>query len=219
MVETIVTIDPKVNSQILLDGAQEVLGLETVKIVIERFSPRQSPARADGSPSKTDVASSKIDGGCGFSSFDSSEFCGALKEIYGAPGGRGLAMRIGRATFRSLLKYYGDQAGFRSMEYRLLPSPRRVQNGLQALALLLAEQTASDIVVSEDDTSWIWRVQPSSACGENKAADQDCYLTAGLLQEFTTWAGGGRFYRVVETECRESGGSACLYRIEKKPLD
>jgi predicted hydrocarbon binding protein len=59
-------------------------------------------------------------------------------------------------------------------------------------------------------------VLPGGACADG---NQECYLIAGLLQEFTTWADGGRFYRIMETECRGNGSQACLYRIEKKPLD
>ncbi len=187
MVENALSANSKVTAQILLDAAQEILGKETLHSVIERVSQRGQSALAAG------------------------PFLRALEEIYGAPGGRGLALRIGRATFRYGLKYFGEKAGFHTTEFRLLPAPRRLKNGLQTLARLVAEESGGRISVSDGEDYWLWRMDTSSS--------QNCFLIAGLLQEFTTWAGAGRFYRVVETECRASGCPACVYRIEKKPLD
>jgi hypothetical protein len=42
-----------------------------------------------------------------------------------------------------------------------------------------------------------------------------CHFNVGMLQEFLTWAGGGKIYHVLETECIAQGGSACTIRIEK----
>lgn len=139
-------------------------------------------------------------------------FIQALEEIYGQPASRGLALRIGRASFQYGLKKYGDQAGFRAMEFRLLPAPRRLENGLRSLAQIIARECGSSISVSDEGAYWQWRV-------DRQTTAQDCFLIAGLLQEFTNWAGGGRFYRVEETECQACGSLACTYRIEKKPLD
>lgn len=204
-----VAVDSKISAQILLDGAQEVLGMETMQKVLARFVPQTSPLTSEKARN--------------YLSSQSGAFFRALEEIYGVPGRNGLALRIGRAAFRHVLNYYGDQAGFRKMEYRLLPAPRRLGSGLLSLAKILAEETGSQITVSEEDTCWLWSVQPGSlpaSLGPASAAgSQECYLTAGLLQEFTMWAGGGRFYPIMETECRGNGSQACLYRIEKKPLD
>ncbi len=201
----VVSANPNLNAQILLDGAQEILGRETLRNVIERISPSGQSANA--------LAHAAGRGSAGGSPAlgDAGSFVRALEEIYGAPGGRGLALRIGRASFRSWLKYFGDKAGFRTTEFRLLPAPRRLKNGLQTLAQFIGEESGRAVSVSDGEDCWLWRVD--SACSHN------CFLIAGLLQEFTTWAGGGRFYRVVETECLASGGLACVDRIEKNPLD
>ncbi len=139
-------------------------------------------------------------------------FMHALKEMCGETGSRGLALRIGRAAFQYGLKRYGDQAGFRSMEYRLLPAPRRLEDGLHRLANIVEGEWGSNITVSDEGTFWQWRMS-------RQAVTQDCFIIAGLLQEFTSWAGGGRFYRVLETECQGWGSPACTYRVEKKPID
>ncbi len=201
MVENAVNANTKVTAQILLDGAQEILGKETVQQLIERISPRGLPA------------------GDRSSLQDAGPFLQALEETYGAPGGRGLALRIGRAAFRYGLKYFGDRAGFRTMEFRLLPAPKRVGSGLQTLAHVVAEETGSQIVVTDEGDHWRWQMRRGRGNEGRRSAGQSCFLIAGLLQEFSAWAGGGRFYQVTETECQSTGSRACVYRIEKKPLD
>lgn len=146
-------------------------------------------------------------------------FLRELEAIYGTSGGRGLALRIGRATFRYGLKHFGEQAGFRATEFRLLPAPRRLENGLRALARIIAKEWGGEIQVSDEGAHWLWRMEPGRSIAGSSSQGASCFLIAGLLQEFTAWAGGGRFYRVVETECLASGSPACLYRIEKRPLD
>jgi hypothetical protein len=204
MVETVVSINSKVTAQILFDGAQEILGMETMQKVIQRLSPGE-PSTFIGSPENPALA-------------QAVPFLRELEVIYGEPGGRGLALRIGRAVFRHGLKRFGEKAGFRAVEFRLLPAPRRLENGLHILAQLIGKECDRDIAVSDEGAHWLWHMnQRSNDAGPQKGVA--CFLIAGLLQEFTAWAGGGRFYRVIETECRASGSPACIYRIEKKPLD
>ncbi len=203
-------------AQILLDGAQEILGMETVRKVVERLSllenqPRQNPFTGD---LERDLSIAKT-----------GPFLRELKVMYGERGGDGLAVRIGRAAFRSVLKHLGEQAGFRATEFRLLPASRRLENGLRILARMVGEECGGKVAVSDEGAYWLWRIDRSRSNGGTLLGsvrlpgDNPCYLIAGLLQEFTTWAGGGRFYPVVETECLASGSPACLYRIEKRPID
>ena len=193
-----VNTDSNVTARILLQGAQEILGFEMLQKVVERLG-RNGNSLEPGSRN-------------GFSLTQAGPFMRVLEEMFGGPASRGLALRMGRAAFQYGLKQYGDQTGFRAMEYRLLPAPRRLENGLHRLAQIVARECGSKITVTDEGSYWQWRV-------ERQAAAQDCFLIAGILQEFATWAGGGRFYQVVETECLACGSPACTYRVEKKPLD
>jgi hypothetical protein len=198
MVKTFVNTDSQVAAHILLDGAQEILGMELIQKVIERAGLEHISA-VHGSRPNLSFAQVNL-------------FMRALEEMCGETGSHGLALRIGRAAFQYGLKQYGDQAGFRSMEYRLLPTPRRLESGLHSLAKIVARECGSKITVSDEGAFWQWQMG-------RQAAAQDCFLIAGLLREFTSWAGGGRFYRVVETECQVWGNPACTFRVEKRPLD
>ena len=143
----------------------------------------------------------------------------ALEQRYGAPGGRGLALQIGRSAFKYLLQRRGDAMGMTSVDFRLQRTPQRMQAGLHLLAQQLIRDSGDQITISDTDTHWLWRSENCPVCMGRATGAASCYLTVGLIQEFLAWSGGGRFYRVVETECRAAGASACTFRIEKKPLD
>lgn len=150
---------------------------------------------------------------------DVSALLDELVVMYGPSGAHGLAQRFGKVVFRHGLRQLGGQAGFRSTEYRMLPSPKRVQVGLAAMAELLAETMDVRIGVSEDAGHWYWRVERCRECQSRLVAEPGCYALVGLIQEFAAWASGGHFYRVVESECRVKGAEACTFIIDKTPLD
>ena len=199
MVQMTVRADSKVAVQILFEGAQEVLGTEGLQELKEQSS---SGTGADLQPLH-----------------EAAAFLDSLEENFGRPGGQGLSLRIGRAAFRYGLKHLGAQAGFQTMEFRLLPPSRRLETGLNVLARLLHEAFGDRIAVTDDGSHWLWHAEGGVLCRGDSAGPNSCYLMTGILQEFMTWAGGGRVYRVVEAECRASGSRACIFRIEKKPLD
>lgn len=207
MVEPTVTDCSKEIVQVLLDAAQDILGAEQLMKVLNDLSV--SPLSAD-----TETAYVQ--------SLSFLDLCGLpqiLEGIYGIPGGRGLSLRIGRSVFRYGLHNLGELAGLRDMEFRLLPAPRRIYTGLQALAKLISREAGSPIAVTDEGTCWTWRAENCPLCRGHLSADPCCYLMVGLLQEFLSWAGGGRYYQVTETSCCAIGASACVYSIEKKPLD
>jgi hypothetical protein len=147
------------------------------------------------------------------------EFLQELERIYGAPGGRGLAYRIGRASFKYVLKYAGQDTGLRAREFHLLPLQRRLETGLRMLAVEIGRQWGQEICVADAPGCWTWRVQNLSSASGRETPEPCCAALAGLLHEFMSWASGGRYFRVAETGCRASGNPACLFEIEKQPLD
>lgn len=181
---------------VLKQSVQEILGGEPMKEYFE--------APASGGPSLLSSAARLQDD---------------LELAYGAAGGKGLALRIGRAIFKNGLAALGEQAGFRAMEFRMLPSPRRIENGLQAMAAIANQMGQYEITVTSEGASWQLQSQRCPACLGRHSSEPSCYWVTGFLQEFASWAGGGRFYRVAETECRAIGAPACVFQIDKHPLD
>jgi hypothetical protein len=58
----------------------------------------------------------------------------ALEDMYGARGGRGMALRIGRACFSRGMKSFGALKGISDPAFKVLPLESRVYLGLEALA-------------------------------------------------------------------------------------
>lgn len=146
-------------------------------------------------------------------------FLWSLESIYGIPGGRGLAFRIGQAAFKYALKSACQEGGLRDKAFYLLPHQRRLETGLRILAADIGREWDQMITVTDSGTRWIWRVEGGPDRPGCKFSEPCCHALAGLLQAYMTWAGGGRYYRVIQTECCVSGDPACVFQIEKKPLD
>jgi predicted hydrocarbon binding protein len=196
MTEPVVRADSDIAFQIFLEGGRELLGVEQWS----RFADGYEAYRANAEN-------------------QAGVLLRGLEEVYGPAAGQGLALRIGRAIFRHGLKQLGDQAGFRAMDFRMLPSSRRVESGLYTLARMVTEYTDSRVVVSDEGPYWSWRIESCPFCQGHHASQACCYLMVGLIQEFAGWADGGHFYRVVEVACQAASGEACIFHIDKKPLD
>lgn len=199
-----------VSTQIFLDSAQELLGKVTLQGLVGRFAPENQPVKANGTD-KHAVGAQVV--------FQPEQFVQILEEIYGIPGGRGLALRMGRAAFRYGLKQLGEEAGLNAVAYRLLPVPRKQETGLKILAQQVEQLLGDRITLTDEGDAWIWRSENCPFCHNRKSEDPCCAMTVGFLQEFMSWASGGRYYRVVETACHATNGTACTFRIEKKPVD
>lgn len=185
----------QIAAQVILESARELFG--------------STPARVQAGGGYSEIRDLQ----------DVSNLLNGLEDTYGPTGAHGLTQRFGKAVFRVGLKELGGQAGFRSIEYRILPSPRRVAVGLQALARMVSASMGGTITVSEDDAHWYLRADDCQECRERVTAGPCCFAMVGLIQEFAAWASGGRYYRVTETECRASGAAACVFQIDKKPLE
>lgn len=207
MVDPTVTDCSKEIVQVLLDAAQDILGADQLRKVLNDLSLN---------PLSVDTETAYVQS---LSLVDLCALPQILEGIYGVPGGRGLSLRIGRSVFRYGLHNLDDLAGLREMAFRLLPAPHRIYTGLQVLANLISREASSQISVTDEGTHWIWRAENCPLCRGHLSADPCCYLMVGLLQEFLSWAGGGRYYQVTELTCCAVGASACVYRIEKRPLD
>lgn len=143
----------------------------------------------------------------------------ALEELYGPRGGRGVALRSGRVFFKFFLRSFGDQMAMTSLDYRMLPTPHRVKTGLHSMADTLSGLCSQQILVREDPEAWYWQSDHCPWCWQRQMEEFMCHFNVGMLQEYGTWAGGGKVYHVMETECIAKGASNCTIRIEKKSID
>ncbi len=194
--------------RIILQGMEEVMGEGGVRNILDqaRLSDRLVVPPPDDPEFCIPYA-------------DISQIQQTLEQLYGPLGGRGLALRSGRASFRYGLKAFGETAGLMELNYRLLPPKSKLKVGAGSLADLLGQISDQHVQMHEDEKSIYWTVQRCPLCWGRHADGPVCHLQVGFLQEFLYWASGGKFYDVMESECAAAGAPACLFRIDKQALE
>jgi hypothetical protein len=154
--------------------------------------------------------------------FDFADFTAihvGLEELYGPRGGRGLALRAGRATFNHGLRNFGALTGFGDNAFKELPLQSRIRIGLPAAARIFSQVTDQLSTVEENVDAFIWTIRRCPICWTRKGADKPvCYITTGLLQAMLAWVSGGLEYRVNESRCCAIGDTVCEFMIQKEPI-
>jgi len=143
----------------------------------------------------------------------------ALEEMYGPRGGRGLALRAGRATFADSLKNFGALAGAGDLAFKVLPMQVKLRIGLPAMARIFTQVSDQHSTVQEFDTEFIYTIHRCPVCWGRKDLDKPvCFIAVGLLQEGLKWVSGGHEFRVYETRCVSMGDEICEFKIQKSPI-
>jgi hypothetical protein len=153
--------------------------------------------------------------------FDFADFSalnGALEEMYGPRGGRGLQLRAGRAVFAKGLQGLGALSGVSDLAFRVLPLAAKLKAGIPAMAKVFTQVSDQASTVEDRDEYYIYRMQPCPVCWGRTADRPICFAGKGLLEEGLHWLSGGRKFRVEEIECVAMGGEACTYAIYKEPI-
>jgi len=155
----------------------------------------------------------------GFDFAELSALGSALEEMYGPRGGRGLALRAGRATFSDGLKSFGALAGAADLAFVVLPLQSKLRVGLPAFAKIFSQLTDQHTTVEEKDTEWIWTIHKCPCCWGRTGVDKPvCFIAAGLLQEALKWVSGGNEFRVNESKCVAVGDDVCEFIVQKEPI-
>jgi predicted hydrocarbon binding protein len=140
----------------------------------------------------------------------------AVAEMYGERGGRGLALRAGRATFDEELRTYGALAGTGAREFQLLPMQARLRVGLPALAKIFSSISDQLCTVDEREESYVYSIHRCPVCwGRGPANHPVCYSMVGLLEESVKWISGSHEFQVLEADCLAMGAEACRFLIYK----
>lgn len=143
----------------------------------------------------------------------------ALEEMYGPRGGRGLALRAGRATFSDALKNFGALAGVADLAFVVLPLQAKLRIGLPAMAKIFSQLSDQVTTVEERETEFIYTIHKCPVCWGRKGADHPvCFIAVGLLQEGLKWVSGGHEFRVNESKCVAVGDEVCEFVIQKEPI-
>jgi predicted hydrocarbon binding protein len=192
--------------QIMLAGTEEIIGKPGMQVVFHLDRKSGVPGNQVGEEQ-----------GIVFSDVGSIQI--ALEDAYGLRGGRGVSLRAGRASFKYILRLYGEALGLTDLAYRLLPAPARLKSGLAALAGWFSDLSQGAVSVEPDQNAWLWRMERCPLCWGRQSIEPVCTYTVGLIQELLAWTSGGKIYQVQETDCLAMGKPACIVRIDGRPLD
>jgi predicted hydrocarbon binding protein len=142
----------------------------------------------------------------------------SLEEMYGQRGGRGLALRAGRATFADALRNFGALAGAGDLAFKVLPLHVKMRIGLPAMAKIFSQVSDQKTTVEEHQDEFIYTIHRCPVCWGRSDADKPvCFIAVGLLQEGLKWLSGGNEFRVNESRCIGMGDEVCEFIIQKTP--
>lgn len=135
----------------------------------------------------------------------------ALYTLYGAQGGRGLALDVGRAWFIPLASY-GAFAAFGDPAFQRLPLNTRLTIGLKVLAEVFSR--SSDQITSVDQgTSSPLLIVTNSPFVYDEANTPVCHLLVGVAQGCLSAASSGLTIPIREIECRAAGDERCVFAV------
>jgi hypothetical protein len=181
------------------NGLNAILNLANLKHLIDNYPPENLEREFDFA--------------------DYSALNGALEEMYGARGGRGLAQRAGRASFAQGLRNFGALAGAGDLAFKVLPLVAKLKLGIPAMAKVFSTVSDQKSSVTETDTEYLYSMKPCPVCYGRKSDKPMCYAGLGLLQEGLKWVSGGHEFKVHERECIACGDEACVLVIPKQPTN
>jgi len=145
--------------------------------------------------------------------------CIALEDMYGTRGGRGLALRAGRATFADALRGFGALAGVGDLAFKVLPLAAKLKIGIPAMANIFTQFSDQVSNVHEEGDKFIYTLERCPMCWNRKADRPVCYVGQGLLQEGLRWVSGGHEFKVDLATCIAKGDDMGRYIIYKEPTD
>jgi predicted hydrocarbon binding protein len=180
------------------NGLNAILNMANLKHLIDNYPPENLDRQFDFA--------------------DYSSLSGALEEMYGPRGGRGLAQRAGRASFAQGLRNFGALAGAGDLAFKVLPLGAKLKIGIPAMAKIFSSVSDQKSTVEETSSEYIYTMKPCPVCWGRKSDKPMCYAGIGLLQEGLKWVSGGHEFKVYETKCVGCGDDACVLVIPKEPV-
>lgn len=149
---------------------------------------------------------------------DYSALNGALEEMYGPRGGRGLQLRAGRASFAQGVRMLGPMVGMGDLAFKVLPLRAKLKVGAPAMAKVFSTFSDQKSTVEDRGDYYAYIMNPCPVCWGRTADRPICFAGKGLLEEGLHWVSGGRKFRVEEIECVAMGAETCTYAIYKEPI-
>lgn len=100
----------------------------------------------------------------GFTFNEFSAIQETLDAMYGVRGGRGLAMRAGRETWRLALKEFVPVLGISDLAIRTLPLGIKIKIGLDIFAQTFNKFSDQQVRLGEDQRGYLWIIERCPIC-------------------------------------------------------
>lgn len=139
----------------------------------------------------------------------------ALDEMYAHRGGRGMALRAGRAWLVKGMNRFGALSGVNDPAFRALPVEERLHAGFKGLAAVFTNFSDQKCSLEETPTAYRFVVENCAMCWGQEAERPVCHPIVGLLQETARYASNGRDFSVREIQCRATGADHCVFVISR----
>jgi predicted hydrocarbon binding protein len=152
-----------------------------------------------------------------FAFADVSRIQEKLENLYGRRGGRGVALRVGRACLKYGLREFGSMLGITDLAFRLLPLHMKLRVGAEAFAQSFNDLTDQIVRLEEEQDRFLWIIERCPVCWERQATEPVCQLAVGILQEALHWVSGGKHFQVEEIACTAVSADHCIIAISKEP--
>jgi hypothetical protein len=198
---------PNRMARILLDSMEEVMGRNGLNALLNLTEMRHLIE----SPPPDNLER-------GFDFAYISNLNKGLDEIYGPRGGRGLALRGGRAMFSQGLRQFGALAGVGDLAFKVLPLSTKLKIGVPAVARIFTQFSDQTSRVEDMDDHFLYYIDRCSMCWGRETDRPICFIAVGILQEALRWVSGGLEFRVEEIECIAMGATSCVFKIDKEPI-
>ncbi|HEY71253.1 MAG TPA: 4-vinyl reductase [Anaerolineae bacterium] len=143
----------------------------------------------------------------------------SLEDMYGPRGGRGVALRAGRATLKYGLRDFGPILRTSDQSFRLLPLHMKLLVGTEFFARAFNDLTDQIVRLEKTPDAFLWHTERCPFCWGRSTRDPCCHFVVGILQEALYWLSGGKTFPVEEIACIGMGNEICTIRIDRQPLD
>ncbi len=181
-----------------LNGVRATLNLAGLSHLVDNFPPNN------------------LEPGFTFSELASLQM--ALEEIFGVRGGRALAQRTGRETFKYAQKDFMPLLGIADLAFRPLHLGLKIRIGIEVFAETFNKFTDQKVRLADDGGRHLWIIERCPICWRRETSNPCCHLAVGLLEESLHWVSNGRQFSVREIECKATNNENCVIAIRKKPI-
>ncbi|MBZ0278625.1 MAG: 4-vinyl reductase [Anaerolineae bacterium] len=154
---------------------------------------------------------------------DYTRLSSGLLTFFNRPG-KSMVMRIGRESAKKAIDHQSGVFNLATvLAAKLLPSATQVKMGLSAMLAgfkVISEKAGQEYKATIEDRGdkWAYIVETCHLCAGKHADSHICWMYEALIEEACRQV-FGKFYDVVEVECRAMGAPACVFEVPKQPSE